>query len=348
MLLLRITTLIINYSPVFVKYFLFVCLYLSGFVLQGQIIRDEIKSMVDSIGPKVASIGELASIFNHKIDNDSDRVGAAYYWIAKNIVYDTKSYFSKKRKVTYNFRYKNQEEKERKILKVNMRIADEAFKERKAVSRGFSIMFKRLCNNCGVECEIVPGNVKIKPKDIGQKTGRTDYFWNAVKMDGQWHLVDAAMGAGSLNEKNNTFTPAYNETFFLTQPDYFFLNHYPNQNKWLFCDKTREDFSDLPLFYEAYVDGDIYLSSPAEGIITFAPDDTLRLSFAQKTEFDAAAKTQAFSYAFEDDKAKPIEAVFKDGVIILEIPLGDNRNDFLDIFLNKEALVTFKIKKNTR
>ena len=331
------------------KYFLFVFLYFSGFSLQGQIIRDEIKSMVDSIGPQVASIGVLASIFNHKIDNDSDRVGAAYYWIAKNIVYDTKSYFSKKRKATYNFRYKNQEEKERKILKVNMRIADEAFKERKAVARGFSIMFKRLCNNCGVECEIVEGNVKIRPKDIGRKTGRVDYFWNAVKIDGQWHLVDAAMGAGSLNERSNTFTPAYNETFYLTPPHYFFLNHYPKQDEWLFCDLTNEDFSALPLFYQSYVDGDVYLSSAIEGVISFAPDDTLKLVFAQKSDSEVAATLQAFSYAFEDDsKAKPIEAQFIEGDIILEIPLGDNRNDFLDIFLNKEALVTFKIKKNTR
>lgn len=324
-------------------------MYFSGFSLQSQIVRDEVKLMVDSIGPKVASIGVLASIFNHKLNNDSDRVGAAYYWIAKNIVYDAKSHFSKKRKATYNFRYKSLDEKQSKIQKVNMRIADEAFKERKAVARGFSIMFKRLCNNCGVECEIVPGNVKIRPKDIGRKTGGTDYFWNAVKIDGQWHLVDAAMGAGSLNEKSNTFISAYNETFYLTPPNYFFLNHYPKQDEWLFCDMTSEDFCDLPLFYPSYLDADIYLNSAYEGIITSGTEDVLKLVFAQKSGFNGAGKLHTYSYAFEDDKReKPIEAQFKEGEITLEIPLGNSRNDFLNVFLNKTALATFKIKKNSR
>lgn len=305
--------------------------------------------MVDSIGPKVASIGALASIYNHKLVSDSDRIGAAYYWIAKNIVYDTKSHFSKKKKPIYNFRYKTQEEKQQKIHEINMRIADEGFKERKAVSRGFSIMFKRLCNNCGVECEIVSGSVKLKTKDIGRKPGRTDYFWNAVKMGGNWYLVDAAMGAGLLNEKSHTFTPDYNETFYLANPEFFALNHYPDQNEWLFCNMTDEDFGSLPLFYPSYVKADIYLRNGLEGVVNFEPGDSLKLVFAPKDEVNAKSKTNTFTYALEgDSKVKPLEYQLLEGEIILEIPLGDNRNDFLNIYLDKSPLLTFKIKKNSR
>lgn len=324
-----------------------VVLCVSAFTLNGQ-INDRIKLTVDSIGSNVASIGTLAATFNHKFKSDSDKVGAAYYWIAKNIVYDTQTYFSKKRKPTYNFKYKTQEEKRRKMHKVDMRIADEAFKERKAVARGFSIMFKRLCNNCGVECEIVAGSVKIKPKDIGRKAGRTNYFWNTVKINNKWFLVDVAMGAGSLNEKSKTFIPNYNETFYLTPPDYFFLNHYPKKEEWLYCDRNNEEFSALPLFYQSYVDADIDLYLPTEGTITSVSEDTLSIAFVHRNKNSTNALPNDFSYAFEADrKAKVIPADVKEDKVKLQIPMTKRRYDYLTIFLNSEALVTFKVKTNT-
>ncbi|GAF04127.1 hypothetical protein [Saccharicrinis fermentans] len=82
----------------------------SGIYTTAQ-IRTEVKLSMDSLPDKLPSIGNLAAHIHHRFSNQEDMTAAIYYWIAKNIAFDSKEHFAKKKKFTYNFRYKTQDEK---------------------------------------------------------------------------------------------------------------------------------------------------------------------------------------------------------------------------------------------
>ena len=107
---------------------------------------------------------------------------------------------------------------------------------------------------------------------MAKKQDGIDHYWNAVKIKDEWKLVDVTWGAGELYEDSELYVKGYNETFFLLEPELFYLNHYPKQTEWLFCERSKEDFGALPLFYKPYVHSGLLLD-PTEGMITVMPDD---------------------------------------------------------------------------
>src|SRR5262249_17993037 len=77
----------------------------------------------------------------------------------------------------------------------------------------------------GLEVVHVTGNSKGYGYAPGTKPA-TNHAWNAVKLDGRWHLIDATWGAGSAEAKKG-FVKALEEHWFLTPPDQFVLSHLP-------------------------------------------------------------------------------------------------------------------------
>ncbi|MGQ1785754.1 transglutaminase domain-containing protein [Saccharicrinis sp. GN24d3] len=306
-------------------------------------IKFDVKQSVDSLPDKFPSTGNMASIIGLKFQSDEDKAGAIFYWIAKHVEFDSKVYYAKKKKLTYRFRYKTQDEKMRKIQKVNRGIAEEAFRQKRAIAKGFAFLFKKLCNNAGLECETVEGSYKRELKHIGRKAGRANHVWNVVKINKKWYLVDVTLGAGMVDEKQKKFIKYYNETFFMTDPEYFFLNHYPKNRNWLLCDRLKEEFALLPLFYPSYINSDIFLKKPSIGVIAATDGNTVKVVFGQRTK--SKNNTSAYSYAFEDDKkAMPIDVSEKSNELILQVPVTGKKYDNLTIYRDKKPLVSFKLK----
>ena len=61
-----------------------------------------------------------------------------------------------------------------------------AFFEHYAVCDGFSRTVKLLCDDMGLECKIV----------VGEVNGRGLHAWNLVKVDGQWYHLDVTWNDG--------------------------------------------------------------------------------------------------------------------------------------------------------
>ncbi|GAF04126.1 hypothetical protein JCM21142_72821 [Saccharicrinis fermentans DSM 9555 = JCM 21142] len=224
-----------------------------------------------------------------------------------------------------------------------MGLAEEAFKRKKALAKGYALLFKKLCNNAGLECEVVEGSSKQTLKYIGRKAGRSNHIWNVVKINKRWHLVDVTWGAGMVSEKSKKFIPHYNEAFFMTSPAYFFLHHYPKNKKWLLCDRSKEEFAILPLFHPIYLNSDIILKSPSVGLLTPSYGDTLQIQFKLQNPMNSFESS--FSYAYEEDR-KPafLEVHIDEDQIILQIPTKKKKYDYLTIYRNDSPLVSFKIK----
>ncbi len=308
-------------------------------------ISEDVKQIVNTFPKKISSTSLLALKISSKFKTDEDRVAAIYYWMAKNINFDTKSHFSDKKKATYSFRYKTQEEKEKKIEKVNREIAEDVFESRKAVAKEYTFLFKKLCSNAGIECVSIGGTSKLELRDIGRKAGRTNHYWNAVKIRGKWLLVDVTWGAGELYEKNEFYIKTYSEAYYLIEPAYFYLNHYPKDLKWLFSDRTKKDFGALPLFYKSYLKSHLLLLNE-QGVITSVTDNKLKLVFAYRNNHKPD-RPYMFSYTFDDGASKKaLMPKLKDNKLQMEISLSDIKQDYLTVYANNKPLVSFKIKRS--
>ncbi|XP_060689956.1 kyphoscoliosis peptidase [Hemiscyllium ocellatum] len=109
----------------------------------------------------------------------------------------------------------------------------DVLKSGKAVCAGYSGLFCEMCSLAGVQCTIIEGYSKGYNYDVGKKfTGEADHAWNAVFLDGKWHLLDSTWGAGHVNDTCSKFTFKYVEFYFLTHPTLFINNHFPNDEKW--------------------------------------------------------------------------------------------------------------------
>ncbi len=318
------------------KIFLFVFLVYC-FIVKGQ-IKDSVKIKIDALTEVFSCSSEFAVYLNNNFKSKEDKVGAIFYWMANHMTLDTKDYFSEKKEYVYNFRYKTQYEKENKINKVNMDLAEEGYKTKKANYLGFVMLFQKLCCNVGVDCEIVEGSFLNSVKNVGRQPVYNNYMWNAFMIEGKWYLVDILSGSGIVNEQTDTFIPHYREMFFMTDPDVFFNNHFPKDEKWLLTDKTAEDFASLPLFYPLYYDSAFSVILPTKGVITQCKDNKLKLELKTPKEFEGIVKLR---YSFDSEELPRLPKNI-DG-FSFEIPLKEIKRDYLTVFLNNKPLVGLKI-----
>lgn len=327
------------------KVFLFVFMFFCCEIFMFSQISSEIKNKVDKYPKKMASPGTLAALIDFDIEDDVDKVGAIYYWMANRIDFDVKDYFSNKKKYAYSFKYKTQDEKEKKIEKINFDIISSSFLNKKASSNGFAHLFKRLCNNVGVECVVIKGTMKNSLKFIGRKPGFINHWWNAVKLNDKWCLVDVALGSGSIDIKSEKFIRAYNEAYFLTLPDLFVLNHFPRDVEWLLVDKTKDDFANFPLFHTEYLNSDCQFSFPQAGVIADVKENKMEFAIQQDDVHQELSALPLITYRFmKDNHADTLKPVQKGNQFWFEVPLVSRKYDYLTIYSDNEEIVTYKVK----
>ncbi|CAF3005667.1 unnamed protein product [Rotaria sp. Silwood2] len=140
-----------------------------------------------------------------------DRHWIIFYWITFNIEYDAVSYFAKD--------YKDQ-------------TAEGVFQTRKGVCAGYANLYKYLCNQLEIPCEIVSGYSKGYGFDDreGAPT-ETDHAWNAVEIYHHWYLMESTWGAGHLDDAKE-FKRELSSYYFLPRPNEMIYHHLPEDEKW--------------------------------------------------------------------------------------------------------------------
>jgi hypothetical protein len=157
--------------------------------------------------PKEAeeSVASLAAYLAKPAKNDKEKARAVYRWVTDRIAYDADAFYAGRRPDG----------------------APEAvLKSRKAICTGFATLFQALCVEAGVEAVIVSGKAKGARREEGDDTA-VPHGWNAVKLGGDWHLVDATWGAGGLKDKK--FVKHFHDFFFLPPPEALIFTHFPNK-----------------------------------------------------------------------------------------------------------------------
>jgi len=157
------------------------------------------------------STAKLASSIIKNATSDKERVFAIYKWITSNISYDNELRLSPKLQKKI---YISEENVIKKVLERKM-----------ALCGGYAFLFTRLCGDVGVSAEVVHGFTKDYSGKV-QKNMQPTHTWNAVKINGQWQLLDItwAIGYGNGNGPD--------DFWFLTNPADFIYTHYPEAQRW--------------------------------------------------------------------------------------------------------------------
>jgi hypothetical protein len=129
-------------------------------------------------------------------------------------------------------------------------------RRRMSVCEGYSRLTQALGMAMGLQVEVVKGWSKGYSYASGDRfDGPINHSWNAVRIDGQWRLMDPTWGSGYLDERMK-FVREFQEHYFLTTPDKFVFDHLPADPRWQFLERplSMAEFADQvyvrPMFFD--------------------------------------------------------------------------------------------------
>ena len=313
------------------------------FIFPGNILAQDfirVDQTVKAYSSDWPSPEDLASQINHDFSLPVEKARAIYDWIAYNIAYDIKEYFSRDMYTSPYYVHSLIRREENYYIEDPYRIymAEEAMYNKKTLCEGYASLYKRLADLTNLECVIIPGFVKMLPKDIGRKPASVNHTWNAVKIEGKWKLLDVTWGAGELDYDKKIFLPAFSDAYFLVPPGRFFLQHCPRNAQWSFTDKTIKDFITLPYFYRTYISSGIDIIEPEKGL--FYASGKIRVRFRVKN----LPKYADLSYTTQE--GGPWSTVYpgrKAGITTFTITVKVRHDTYFTIFTDNHAMATYKI-----
>jgi hypothetical protein len=158
---------------------------------------------------------KLVDYLSKKTTNDFEKVRSFYIWMIHNIDYDNAAVKPNAKRINHS----NQD----------------VLNRGKAVCQGYSNLFREMCFQSGIPCEVVVGYPKT-PRDATSNLNVADHTWNAVLLNKKWVLLDATWGAANGKAKL--------EDYFLTPPEIFIFDHLPNDPMWqlLICPISTKIF----------------------------------------------------------------------------------------------------------
>jgi hypothetical protein len=219
----------------------------------------------------------LAYLLTANYATGLEKVRAIYSWITVHIAYNTDIYTRMFVSYTYPF---DPMDTAAVWPSGDEMTARKVMKRGRAVCDGYSRLFKVLCNYAGIEAEVIQGYGRGSG---GDNKFRTNHTWNAVKIDSNWHLVDATWASGYLDFRDK-FVPSQNDFYFLTPPDQFINDHYPEELRWTLLSHppALSEFKKMPFRSKNFIKYDIASYFPTSGIVEASVGDTLSFSLQLK------------------------------------------------------------------
>jgi hypothetical protein len=169
-------------------------------------------SLADAAPPTVEqSVPALAAYLARAGLDEIAKARALYRWIAGHIDYDVRGF---------------------RTGRYGDLSPEGVLRRRSSVCEGYARLAEALGTAMGLQVQVVAGWSKGYGYTSGQRfDGPTNHAWNAVRIDGQWRLMDATWGAGYLDQQTQ-FVRRFQEHYFLTAPDEFIFDHLPQDPQW--------------------------------------------------------------------------------------------------------------------
>ncbi len=180
------------------------------------------------------SVPALAAYLARAGSDETTKARALYRWIAGHIDYDVAGF---------------------RAGRPGDVSPEGVLRSRSSVCEGYARLAEALGTAMGLQVQVVPGWSKGYGFTAGQRfDGPTNHAWNAVRIDGQWRLMDPTWGAGYLDQSTR-FVRRFQEHYFLTPPDAFVFDHLPQDPQWQLLERpiSAAEYEDLvylrPMFF---------------------------------------------------------------------------------------------------
>ena len=287
--------------------------------------------------PRFSKVEQLVSKIKKDFFSDEDKVKATFYWLANNIRYNLKEYYNPTQR-SYNFRYSTEIEKQQKLQAIKDKIVADTFRRKSGVCEDYAQSFKKICDLLNIEAAVIKGNVRTDSNEIGKIANTTNHAWNAVKVNGDWIILDATWSAGY--EYNGKWIRKFNNYFFNMPKQKMFKTHYPDNNLWVlrFGRMSIQEFYNQPIYSQTFLSLQAELIAPKTGIINLKSSENITLKFKNLDT------TSLIFYNYKGHKyAQKPTIQTANGITTLTLK-NPNRNADLVLYINKEDALHFKVR----
>ena len=189
--------------------------------------NEEIKLLVDKTEKLNLDMWELSEFAEKNLKTENELARFFYYWIGKNIEYDSE--FLRKMKV------------EKNIHKEYLKKQDEyrVYEDRKGVCAGYANLFSWFMQEADIQVENISGHIRDESNHYVELNSDDDFrhAWNAIKLNGKWILIDTTWGTSNEEAKS--------EFYFDIKPEHSIITHYPEKSEWQLLENplTLEKFN---------------------------------------------------------------------------------------------------------
>lgn len=283
--------------------------------------------------PFAISPKELANNLIAGATTDEQKVYGIFRWITDNVDYRMKPVGLKA----------NLQDTSTVLRPLDEIVAEHVLVHKVAVCDGYARLFKTLCNYAGIKCEIINGYAKNSTDRTGKRF-RTNHTWNAVLIDSAWRLLDVTWASGYVSLRGDYFIRQYEPKYFLTPPEEFIKDHYPEDVAWSLLPlmPTLEEFKYAPFRSQAFVRGKVKSFFPASGTIDAQKGDTINFLIEAedtKKSLILADGSGAF-YLFAPQKRSGADKLFLNSLTYI---VGENKDMWLDVKLEDDVLLRYKL-----
>jgi hypothetical protein len=211
---------------------------------------------------RYADAADLARQLTAELDSELDQARALFMWIALNIRYDCQKL--KKPTPPLQLSGASPQEVAEQLKQLREKQAEQTLKSKRGVCQDYSELFAAMAQAVGLEAKVIDGHARSKQRPFGNRLGES-HAWNAVKIDGQWGLLDATWAAGYVEGDCAKFVQRLAPGFFLPAPAWFAQDHWPNEPSWQLLDEplSQEAFSAQPLLNYGQTNYRLAYFSPA-------------------------------------------------------------------------------------
>jgi len=196
-------------------------------------------------GHSLSDLGLLSYKLTSSLSGDKPKFRAIYKWVCTNIRgdYDLMEYCKRKRAKLKG------EKLDRWSTEFNEVVINTLITKHRTLCKGYAWLVRELALRAGIDCEIIPGYARSVRSNVGGN-GIANHSWNAVMLDDKWYLCDPTWSSGVVTVENE-FTNIYSDEYFLADPEWFILNHYPLDPGWTLLERAPDlrTFLDAPLIY---------------------------------------------------------------------------------------------------
>lgn len=233
------------------------------------------------------NLQELTTALTSPFTDTLYKLRAIFIWITDNIEYDYKLYNSGSNEWNHFECSGSKASCAQARIDWENKLLEHVLDKKKAVCNGYGKLFKRMCDQVGIQNEMVDGYVKKSQFQIGLVLN-VSHSWNVVKLGGVNYYFDVTWAAGSCKYNDETgkltdFVKQYKDFYWQTPKHKFIRNHFPKDEKWIAeTGHTKEQFFNAPYFYPNELIRAMESNAPDSGVIKTRVGDTIHFSFTFK------------------------------------------------------------------